>query len=73
MPPWARARCTTRLKVAVLEAVAWAGRAVLEVAASFGVAWWTVQAVIITAAAAMAGLTPNRCGTWASMSTGTGR
>jgi len=49
-----RARCTTRMKVAVLEAVAWAGRAVLEVAASFGVAWWTVQAVINTAAKAMA-------------------
>ena len=32
-----RARCTVRLKVAVLEAVARAGRAVLEVAASFGV------------------------------------
>lgn len=30
-------------------AVAWAGRAVLEVAASFGVAWWTFQAVINTA------------------------
>jgi transposase len=49
-----RARCTARLKVAVLEAVAWAGRAILEVASSFGVAWWTVQAVINTAAAAMA-------------------
>jgi transposase len=50
----ARARCTARLRVAVLEAVAWAGRAVLEVASSFGVAWWTVQAVINTAAKAMA-------------------
>ena len=49
-----RTRCTARLKVAVLEAVAWAGRAVLEVAASFGVAWWTVQAVINTVASAMA-------------------
>lgn len=49
-----RARCTARLKVAVLHAVAWAGRAVLEVASSFGVAWWTVQAVINTAAKAMA-------------------
>jgi transposase len=49
-----RARCTARLKVAVLEAVAWAGRAVLEVASSFGVAWWTVQAVINNAAKAMA-------------------
>ena len=38
----------------MLEAVAWDGRAVLEVAASFGVAWWTVQAVINTAAAAIA-------------------
>lgn len=34
--------------------MAWAGRAVLEIAASFGVAWWTVQAVINTAAKAMA-------------------
>ena len=68
----ARARCTARLKVAVLEAVAWAGRAVLEVAASFGVAWWTVQAVINTAAAAMATRTPGRCAVWASMSTGIG-
>ena len=49
-----RARCTVRLREAVLGAVAWAGRAVLEVAASFGVAWWTVQAVINTAAKAMA-------------------
>ena len=49
-----RARCTTRLKDAALEAVAWAGRAVLEVAACLGVAWWTVQAVINTAATAMA-------------------
>jgi transposase len=49
-----RARCTVRLKVAVLEAVAWAGRAVPEVASSFGVAWWTVQAVINTASAEMA-------------------
>jgi transposase len=49
-----RARCTVRLRDTMLEAVAWAGRAVLEVAGSFGVAWWTVQAVINTAAAAMA-------------------
>jgi len=49
-----RARCTVRLREAMLKAVTWAGRAVLEVAASFGVAWWTVQAVINTAAKAMA-------------------
>ena len=55
VPP--RARCTVGLKVALLDAVAWAGRAVLEVAASFEVAWWTVQAVINTAAKAMANST----------------
>lgn len=37
----------------LLEEVAWAGRVVREVAASFGLAWWTVQAVINTAAKAM--------------------
>jgi hypothetical protein len=49
-----RARCTARLKVALLEEVAWAGRAVLEVAAFFGVAWWMIQEVITTVAVAMA-------------------
>jgi transposase len=42
----ARARCTTRLKTAVLDAVIDSGRAVAEVAQGFGVAWWTVQATI---------------------------
>lgn len=41
-----RARCLTRLRVAVLEAVVASGRAVDEVASSFAVAWWTVQATI---------------------------
>lgn len=41
-----RARCVTRLRAAVLDAVVASGRAVDEVAATFGVAWWTVQAVV---------------------------
>ena len=45
-----RARCTTRLRTAVLEAVIDSGRAVAEVAAAFGVAWWTVQATVNAAA-----------------------
>jgi transposase len=44
-----RARCLTRLRAAVLEAVVASGRAVEEVASAFAVAWWTVQAVINTA------------------------
>jgi len=36
----------TRLRAAVLDAVVASGRAVDEVAAAFGVAWWTVQAVL---------------------------
>ena len=44
-----RARCTTRLKAALLEAVIDSGRAVVEVAADYGVAWWTVQATVNTA------------------------
>jgi len=46
----ARARCTTRLKTAVLDAVIDSGRAVAEVAADYGVAWWTVQSTINAAA-----------------------
>ena len=42
----ARARCTTRLRTAVLDAVIDSGRAVAEVAQDFGVAWWTVQATV---------------------------
>lgn len=38
-----RARCTTRLREAVLAAVVRAGRAVAEVASSFALSWWTVQ------------------------------
>jgi transposase len=45
-----RARCTTRLKTAVLSAVIDSGRAVAEVAAEHRVAWWTVQATVNTAA-----------------------
>jgi transposase len=46
----ARARCTTRLRTAVLDAVIDSGRAVAEVATDFGVAWWTVQATVNAAA-----------------------
>ena len=45
-----RARCTTRLRTAVLAAVIDSGRAVAEVAADYGVAWWTVQATVNAAA-----------------------
>jgi transposase len=45
-----RARCTTRLRTALLSAVIDSGRAVAEVAAEHGVAWWTVQATVNTAA-----------------------
>jgi transposase len=45
-----RARCTTRLRTALLAAVIDSGRAVAEVAADFRVAWWTVQATINAAA-----------------------
>jgi hypothetical protein len=46
----ARARCTTRLKTALLAAVIDSGRAVAEVAADFEAAWWTVQATVNAAA-----------------------
>jgi transposase len=45
-----RARCTSRLKTALLDAVIGSGRAVSEVAADLGVAWWTVQATVNAAA-----------------------
>lgn len=48
LPP--RARCTTRLRTALLAAVVDSGRAVAEVAADHGVAWWTVQATVNCAA-----------------------
>lgn len=41
-----RARCLTRLRTALLEAVVDSGRSVVEVAGCFGVAWWTVQATV---------------------------
>jgi transposase len=51
-----RARCTTRLKAALLDAVIESGRAVAEVAADHGVAWWTVQATVNTAAVLLPGI-----------------
>lgn len=45
----ARARCLTRLRTAILAAVVASGRAVDEVAAAFGVAWWTVQTAVLAA------------------------
>jgi Magnesium chelatase, subunit ChlI/Helix-turn-helix domain of transposase family ISL3/zinc-finger of transposase IS204/IS1001/IS1096/IS1165 len=45
-----RARCTTRLRRALLDAVIDSGRAVAEVAADYGVAWWTVQTTLNAAA-----------------------
>jgi transposase len=45
-----RARCTTRLRTALLSAVIDSGRAVAEVAADHDVAWWTVQATVNAAA-----------------------
>ena len=45
-----RARCTTRLRTALLSAVINSGRAVAEVAADHGVAWWTVQSTVNAAA-----------------------
>src|SRR5512132_2457361 len=52
----ARARCTTRLRTAVLAAVIDSGRAISEVAGAFGVAWWTVQAMVIAAAVLLPGV-----------------
>jgi transposase len=45
-----RAKCTTRLKTVLLAAVIDSGRAVVEVAAAYQVAWWTVRAAINAAA-----------------------
>jgi transposase len=53
VPP--RARLTTRLKQAILEAVAGEVRAIERVAGQFGLSWPTVQR-LVTAAAAMLGL-----------------
>ncbi|MFN8074299.1 MAG: ISL3 family transposase [Kineosporiaceae bacterium] len=52
----ARARTTARLREQLLTAVL-AGRSVAEVAASYGVSWWTVQAVLN--AAALLGIDPD--------------
>lgn len=46
----ARARCTSRLRAAMLEAVIDHGRPVSSVAAGFGVSWWTAQRVVNAAA-----------------------
>ncbi len=45
-----RAKATTRLRAAVLDAVICSGRAVEEVAAAHGVSWWTVQRSVNAAA-----------------------
>ncbi|MGH3461311.1 MAG: ISL3 family transposase [Kribbellaceae bacterium] len=45
-----RARCLTRLREAVLDAVVGSGRAVDEVAGAYGLAWWTVQHTVNAAA-----------------------
>jgi transposase len=45
-----RARVTTRLRQAVLEAVVSAGRVVAEVAGAHGLSWWTVQRTVNAAA-----------------------
>jgi transposase len=49
-----RARVTTRLRAAVLEAVVLAGRVVAEVATGHGLSWWTVQRTVNAAADALA-------------------
>jgi len=45
-----RARCTVRLRGALVDAVIASGRAVREVAHAHGVSWWTVQAAVSAAA-----------------------
>ncbi len=45
-----RARLTTRLQVAVLDAVVSAGRVVAEVAGAHALSWWTVQKSVNAAA-----------------------
>ena len=49
VPPYARS--TMRLREALVTAVTGAGRAAREVAASFSVSWWLVQATLTAAAA----------------------
>ena len=44
-----RARCTSRLRQAMLKAVIGHGRPVARVAASFNVAWWTAQKTVNSA------------------------
>lgn len=51
----ARSRVTTRLRERVGAAVAGANRAVSEVAAECGIAWWTAHRILVLAAAAAAG------------------
>lgn len=50
----ARARVSTRLRALVLDAVVGAGRVVAEVAGGHGLAWWTVQRCVNTAADVLA-------------------
>ena len=50
----ARSRVTTRLRERVGAAVAGANRAVSEVAAECGIAWWTAHRILVLAAAAVA-------------------
>lgn len=45
-----RARCSRRLREQLVEAAIDSGRAIGEVAAAFGVAWWTVQNAVDAAA-----------------------
>ena len=45
-----RARCTTRLRTALLTAVIDQGQPVAQVAQDYGVAWWTAQRCVNTAA-----------------------
>ena len=44
-----RARCTSRLRHAILKAVIGRGRPVTRVSGSFNVAWWTVQKTVNSA------------------------
>ena len=48
-----RARCLTRLRTAILEAVIASGCAVEKVATAFGVGWHTVQALVTAAVMAL--------------------
>ncbi len=51
----ARSRLTTRLRTKISAAVSRTNRAMSEVGADYGVAWWTVHRVLVTAAADVLG------------------